>query len=215
MFRHAGPPPPGCAARAPAAGASLAASIAASSGRGSVAVIGASFRAKGGTECPCFARVSPVRACGGAGGRIAAARFAHVIARARRHTHLARPFPPGSFSRPQPVVFCRKAERRPPGSRLSLLSFYHTSPQVKPIREQKMKMAAIFHGMPAAGTRAGPRIDADAPFGVTVKAGISQPVPPPEPVQPIGLLSALPRRSQGPTDARSAKSVSAVSMAAP
>ena len=95
------------------------------------------------------------RACAAAGGRIAAARFARVIARARRHTHLARPFPPGSFSRPQPVAFCRNAERRPPGSRLSLLSFYTILPNVKPIREQKMKIPELFLGMPAAGTGGG------------------------------------------------------------
>ncbi len=55
-------------------------------------------------------------ACAGVRGRgrvSAPARFVRLIARARRRTHLARPFPPGSFSRPQPVAFCRNAERRP------------------------------------------------------------------------------------------------------
>ena len=37
-----------------------------------------------------------------------------------------------------------------PGSRLSLLSFYAILPNVKPIREQKMKLPEIFHEMPTA-----------------------------------------------------------------
>ncbi len=85
-----------------------------------------SFGARGGTECPCFARVSRVRACGR--GRVSApARFAHLIARARRRTHLACPFPPGSFSRPQPVAFCRNAERRPRKPPLSTFILHHTA----------------------------------------------------------------------------------------
>ena len=96
------------------------------------------------------------RARGGAGGRIAAARFARVIARARRRAHLARPFPPGSFSRPPATAFCRNAERRPPGSRLSLLSFYTISPNVKCCWEQKMKLSDTFHGLPVE-TRRGMR----------------------------------------------------------
>ena len=55
--------------------------------RGSVSVMRASFRAKGGTGCPCFARVS--RAC----GRVSApARFARLIARARCRAHFSRRF---------------------------------------------------------------------------------------------------------------------------
>ena len=91
-----------------------------------------------------------VRACGAAGGRIAAARFARVIARARRRAHLARPFPPGCFSRPQPSLSAEKPKGGP-GSRLSLLSFYHTSPQVKPVREQKMKMPTETTSKQTAG----------------------------------------------------------------
>ena len=56
---------------ASAAGASLAASIAASSGRGSFTVMRASFQAKGGTRCPCFARH---RAGVGAGPRAGVSR---------------------------------------------------------------------------------------------------------------------------------------------
>ena len=135
-------------ARASAVGASFAASIAASSGRGSFTVMRASFQAKqraGGVSL--FRAPLRGRGCGGAGGRIAAARLARLIARARRRTHLARPFPPGCFSRPPAIAFCRKAERRPPGSRLSLLSFYTIPPNVKPIREHKMKISEIFHQM--------------------------------------------------------------------
>ena len=113
--------------RASGGGLRLAAGFAAGAGRKSVVVIRASFGAKGGTGGPCFARVSRARACGGAGGRIAAARFARVIARARRRTHLARPFPPGSFSRPQPVAFCRNAERRPRKPPLSTFILHQTA----------------------------------------------------------------------------------------
>ena len=89
------------------------------------------------------------RVCGRAGprARIAAARFARVIARARRRTHLARPFPPGSFSRPQPSLSAETPKGGPRGA-ASLLSFYHTSPQVKPTRKQKMKTPGIVHGLP-------------------------------------------------------------------
>ena len=72
-----------------------------------------------------FARVSRGRGCAGAGGRIAAARFVRVIARARRHTHLARPFPPGSFSRPPATLLRRKAERRPREPPLSTFILHH------------------------------------------------------------------------------------------
>ncbi len=83
-------------------------------------------------------------------GRVSApARFAHLIARARRRTHLARRFPPGLFSGP-----CRslsaETPKGGPGSRLSLLSSSTIPPNVKPLQEQKMKMPEIFHGMPAA-----------------------------------------------------------------
>ena len=74
------------------------------------------LRGKGRDGCPCFARVSRVRACGGAGGRIAAARLVRLIARARRQAHLARPFPPGSFSRPQPSLSAEKPKGGPRGA---------------------------------------------------------------------------------------------------
>ena len=241
------------------------------------------LRGKGRDGCPCFARVSRVRACGGAGGRIAAARFVRLIARARRRTPLSscrtrplrhaptrsggrarreedpcgnvmkchamswrrsvalpsrlagRPLgvtglcrasggwrePCGRFRRqlgagigcghscllrgkgrdgrslfcarfagacvrgcgrayrggavrardcpretahaPRPsvpagVFFAapsrspaQKSRKAAPGA-ASLLSFYHTSPQVKPLREQKLKMPEVFHEMPTVGT---------------------------------------------------------------
>ena len=121
------------------------------------------LRGKGRDGVSLFCAQSRARACAAAGGRIAAARFARVIARARRHTHLARPFPPGCFSRPPAIAFCRNAERRPPGSRLSLLSFYTIPPNVKSIREQKMKMTAIFHELPTVGTGADPSRTARSP----------------------------------------------------
>ena len=140
-------------------------------GRESVAVIRASFGAKGGTGCPCFARVSRVRACGAAGGRIAAARFARLIARARRHTHLARPFPPGSFSRPQPSLSAEKPKGGP-GGRLSLLSFYTISPNVKLVWRTIPIFSGKFSNYPEtewAASRATLRLDAGGERA-TVKA---------------------------------------------
>ncbi len=75
---------------------------------------------------PVSARIAcaPVR---GRGRVSAPARFAHLIARARRRTHLARPFPPGSFSRPPAIAFCRNAERRPRKPPLSTFIIHHTA----------------------------------------------------------------------------------------
>ena len=84
------------------------------------------FRQKGGTVS-LFRASSRGRARGAAGGRIAAARLARLIARARRQTHLARPFPPGCFSRPPAFAFCRKAERRPRKPPLSTFILHHTA----------------------------------------------------------------------------------------
>ena len=126
MFCHAGPPPPGCAAGAPAAGASLAAGIAARAGAvgfGHACLL----PGKGRDGMSLFRASSRGRARGAAGGRIAAARLARLIARARRQTHLARPFPPGVFSRPPAVAFCRKAERRPREPPLSTFILHHTA----------------------------------------------------------------------------------------
>ena len=99
-----------------------------------------------GAAGPCF-RAYRLCARARAGGRIAAARLVRLIARARRRTHLARRFPPGSFSRPRPSLSAEKPKGGP-GSRLSLLSFYTIPPNVKPMREQKMKPAELFHGLP-------------------------------------------------------------------
>ena len=82
---------------------------------------------KGRDEVSLFRASSRGRARGAAGGRIAAARLARLIARARRRTHLARRFPPGSFSQPPAVAFCRKAERRPRKPPLSTFILHHTA----------------------------------------------------------------------------------------
>ena len=140
--------------RASGGGLCLAAGFAAGAGRGSVAVTRASFGARGGTRCPCFARVSRVRACGAAGGRIAAARFARVIARARR-LDAPRPSVPARVFFAAPAGrFLQKSRKAAPEA-ASLLSFYHTSPQVKPLGEQKVNTLGISHGWqvePRAGS---------------------------------------------------------------
>ena len=84
------------------------------------------------------------RAGVGAGARFAPARFARLIARARRHTHLARPFPPGSFSRPQPSLSAEKPKGGPKEPPLSLLSFYTKPAKVKPLWKQKVKISGNF-----------------------------------------------------------------------
>ena len=120
---------------------------------------------RGGT---LFPRVSPVRPCAGAGGRIAAARFARLIARARRRTHLPRPLPPGLSA---PAALCREQKRRP-ASRLFLHPSYHTFPQVKPPRRTDPEIAARFRAKRTARLRlAGPRAP-ESPAG---------PPPPPTP----------------------------------
>ena len=136
MFCHAGPLPPGCRRGAPPG-------LRRELRRGSVAVMRASFQAKAGTGVSLFRASSRGRARGAAGGRIAAARLVRLIARARRQTHLARPFPPGSFSRPQPSLSA-ETPKGGPGSRLSLLSFYTIPPNVKPLQEQKEKIPDSF-----------------------------------------------------------------------
>ena len=105
-----GPPPPGCAARASAAVANLAAGFAAS--WGSVAVIRASLGAKGGTGVPVF---RACRVCGRARARAGVGAGAVRAADCARETAHA-PLPlahAGGFFGPQPVAFCRNAERRP------------------------------------------------------------------------------------------------------
>ena len=99
-------------------------------------------------------RVSRGCARGAAGGRIAAARLVRLIARARRRTHLSRLLTPGVFSTPSRSLSAEKPKGGP-GSRLSLLSFYTIPPNVKSMREQKMKTSEIFHEVPVE-TRPGP-----------------------------------------------------------
>ena len=114
MFCHAGLFPPGCR-RGPPLGLR----------RGSVSVMRASFQASGGTGVSLFRASSRGRARGAAGGRIAAARLARLIARARRQTHLARPFPPGCFSRPPAGRFLQKSRKAAPEA-ASL--YFHSTP---------------------------------------------------------------------------------------
>ncbi len=105
----------------------------------SFTVISASFQAKGGTGVSLFcARF----ACGR--GRVSApARFAHLIARARRWTHLSRLLSPGAFSAPSRSLSA-ETPKGGPGSRLSLLSSYTIPPNVKPHREQKGNIGQFF-----------------------------------------------------------------------
>ena len=77
-----------------------------------------------------FARASCVRAR----ARPAPARFAHLTARARRRTHLARPFPPGFFSAPSRIL--RRKTKGGPGSRLSVTIVAHLSSGQAPWRER-------------------------------------------------------------------------------
>ena len=72
-----------------------------------------------------FARVSCVRARARPRAHLAPARFAHLIARARRRTHFSCPFPPGLFSGPSPCFPLQKSEKAAPGSRLSTLIIHH------------------------------------------------------------------------------------------
>ena len=109
------------AARASAAGAGLAAGSASGAGRGRLRSSAPPSRQRAGRASLFCARF----ACGR--GRVSApARFAHLIARARRRTHLSRLLTPGVF-RPQPVAFCRNAERRPRKPPLSTFIIHHTA----------------------------------------------------------------------------------------
>ena len=111
------------------------------------------------------------RACGGAGGRIAAARFARVIARARRADAPRPSVPAGVFFAAPAIAFCRKAERRPPGSRLSLLSFYTISPNVKHRCEQKKKVPVETRPGSMPWATASSRHASPRPGPVTAAAG--------------------------------------------
>ena len=124
-WRESGPPPGLPRKRGGGGFRRLAGGFAAGAGWRSVSVMRASsFGAKGRDGVPVL---RAFRVCGRAGprARIAAARFVRLIARARRHTHLARPFPPGCFSRPPAVAFCRNAERRPRKPPLSTFILHH------------------------------------------------------------------------------------------
>ena len=74
---------------------------------------------------------APASAC----ARLAPARFAHLIARARRRTHFSWPLPPGLFWGPSrsPAQKSRKAARKPP------LYTYHT-----PFSLQSSPLGEIF-----------------------------------------------------------------------
>ena len=63
-----------------------------------------------------YLRAFCLRACARPRARFAAARFARLIARARRRTHLARPPPAGVFCGPQPHSCAETRERRPRGA---------------------------------------------------------------------------------------------------
>ena len=61
-----------------------------------------------------FLRAYPACAPVPASARLAPARFAHLIARARRRTHIPRPFPPGLFSAPAIASLRRNRDRGEP-----------------------------------------------------------------------------------------------------
>ena len=86
-----------------------------------------------------FLRAYPACAPAPARARLAPARFAHLIARARRRTHLSRRLPPGFF-RPQPLS-C--AEKRKGGPKEPPLCTHYTplSPQSSPWR----RISSNFH----------------------------------------------------------------------
>ncbi len=109
--------------RSGATGASLAAGFSAGAGRGSVAVMRASFGAKGGTRGVPVSRAFRVRARAGVG---AGAVRAPDCARETAHAPLA-PAHAGGFFGPQPVAFCRNAERRPRKPPLSTFIIHHTA----------------------------------------------------------------------------------------
>ena len=102
-----------------------------------------SVRAVAGLDAPwrrdpvlrAFRACAPAPAC----ARLAPARFAHLIARARRRTHVSRPFPPELFSAPAIASLCRRAKRRPQGA-ASLHPSYTTFSPVKPPDGRNMKI---------------------------------------------------------------------------
>ena len=107
-----------------------------------------------------FLRAYPACAPAPVCARLAPARFAHLIARARQRTHFARPFPPGLFSAPAIASLCRRAKRRPRGA-APLHSSYTTFSPVKPLGGENMKIFLISCWKPngaRAGAMDGPRL---------------------------------------------------------
>ena len=85
------------------------------------------------------------RARGAAGGCIAAARFARVIARARRHTHFARPFPPGCFFAAPSRRFLQKRRKAAPGEPpLSTFILHHPAKCQAPSGTENEKYRRVF-----------------------------------------------------------------------
>ena len=80
-----------------------------------------------------FLRAYPACAPVPARARLAPARFAHLIARARRRTHFARPFPPGLFSAPAIASLLQKSEKAAPEAAFSLCHSTTVSFQSSPL----------------------------------------------------------------------------------
>ena len=88
-----------------------------------------------------------------AGGRIAAARLARLIARARRQDAPRPSVPAGVFFSAPSRRFLQKSGKAAPEA-ASL--YFHSTPcrrNVKPIRKHKMKLPDIFHEMPVESAR--------------------------------------------------------------
>ena len=103
-------------------------------------------------------RAYRARPCVGGRARLAPARFARLIARARRRTHVSRPLPPGSFAAPA-ALLRRKAERRPQEPPLyfhSTTLFPQSSPRPRdyPARIDRAGLPA-YVGHPAARWESG------------------------------------------------------------
>ena len=143
----------GFRARAAAAGASLAASIAASSGRGSFSghacLLPGEGRDRGVPVSRAIARAW-VRGRGRAyrGGAARAPDCARETAGRTSPVRSRR----GVFRGPSHRFLQKNRKAAPEAASL----YFHSTPygrNVKPIREQKMKISDIFHGMPAAVER--------------------------------------------------------------
>ena len=152
-------------------------------------------------------RVSPARACGRGGGRIAAARFARVIARARRRAHLARPFPPGSFSRPPAMRLRRKGKRAAPETALPstpILAHFANNQAPKQTKSEFLQNRGrnLRHPfLPGFGYRQKQGLWA-GPTGFTHLSLVAsqrtpQPSPRPPSRGPASILAAAPDRGPG------------------